>query len=173
MTLSRWPWIERKFRLDFPPTKLPDLLERVRGTPLRVEAMVWDLSESQLSRNDGRGWSIKQNIGHLIDLGFLPLKRIEQILAGERDLIAADMSNRKTNEASHDETPIEELLAEFKKERAELVERFESIPEKDWGKSALHPRLKQPMRIVDIAYFDSEHDDYHLARIRDLIQFTR
>ena len=26
------------------------------------------------------------------------------------------------------------------------------------------------MRIVDIAYFDSEHDDYHLARISELIR---
>jgi hypothetical protein len=42
------------------------------------------------------------------------------------------------------------------------------LEEPDWEKAALHPRLRQPMRIVDIAYFDSEHDDYHLARISEL-----
>lgn len=26
------------------------------------------------------------------------------------------------------------------------------------------------MRIVDIAHFNAEHDDYHLARIRELIR---
>jgi len=173
MTLAKWPWIERRFHFDFPPEKLPDLIERVRGAPLRIEAMLAGLPEAKLSESDGRGWSIKQNIGHLIDLGYLPLKRIEQILTGERALIAADMSNRKTHEASHSDTPIKVLITEFKKERAALVGRFESIPEQDWGKSALHPRLKQPMRIVDVAYFDSEHDDYHLARIRELVRMIK
>jgi hypothetical protein len=34
----------------------------------------------------------------------------------------------------------------------------------------LHPRLQQPLRIVDIAYFDAEHDDYHLGRIGELLR---
>jgi hypothetical protein len=33
----------------------------------------------------------------------------------------------------------------------------------------LHPRLKQPMRLVDHLYFAAEHDDHHLARIWELI----
>jgi|GEM_PF-4393916 len=35
--------------------------------------------------------------------------------------------------------------------------------------TALHPRLKTPMRIVDLAYFVAEHDDHHLSRIRELV----
>jgi hypothetical protein len=34
----------------------------------------------------------------------------------------------------------------------------------------LHPRLKQPMRLVDHLYFVAEHDDYHLARIWEMIE---
>jgi hypothetical protein len=135
-----------------------------------VEALVQGLPPGLLIRSHGGGWSIQQNIGHLIDLGYLPLKRIDQILAGEETLIAADMSNAATNSARHNERPIDELLAEFRRDRAELVARFESLDESDWAKSALHPRLKTPMRIVDIACFDSEHDDYHLARISELIR---
>ncbi len=47
---------------------------------------------------------------------------------------------------------------------------IEELDETDWDKSATHPRLGQPMRIVDIVYFFSEHDDYHLARIGELIR---
>ncbi len=168
--MANWPWIERTFTLDFPASKFPDLLERVRGTPARIEARVHSLSADALTRQDGKGWSIQENIGHLLDLGYLPLRRIEQILAGEAELIAADMSNRKTREADHNAGNIQELLADFRAERATLVARFESLDKSDWAKSARHPRLDQPMRIVDIAYFDSEHDDYHLARIGELIR---
>ncbi len=173
--MTKWPWIDRTFRFDFPVEKWPDLLERVRGTPARLEDRVRDVPRELLTRRPGGGgWSIQQNIGHLIDLGYLPLRRIEQILAGEQTLIAADMGNRATNEAKHNDAVIGDLLSEFAIERRQLVERFESLSESDWGRSGLHPRLKTPMRIVDIAYFDAEHDDYHLGRIGNLIRaFSR
>ncbi len=166
--MSKWSWIERSFNFDFPASKFPDLLERVRGTPVRVEALVADLSNDVLTGSDGSGWSIQENVGHLIDLGYLALQRVEEIMAGKDVLVAADMTNRKTNEANHNTRNIADLLTEFRRERAQLVARLEQLDESDWSKSALHPRLQQPMRIVDIAYFDSEHDDYHLARISEL-----
>lgn len=168
--MSKWQWIERTFSFDFPAEKMPDLIERQRGTPARLEDRVIGLSRSALTGSDGRGWSIQQNIGHLIDVEHLPLKRIDEILNGAAELTAADMSNRRTNEAGHNAADIGDLLAEFRRERARLVARFEAIAEKDWGRSAIHPRIKQPMRIVDIVYFNSEHDDYHLARISELIR---
>lgn len=169
--MAKWTWIERTFNFDYPASKWPDLLERVRGTPARIEERVRGLSREVLTRGrDGKGWSIQENIGHLLDLGYLPMRRIEQILAGEPVLIAADMSNRKTNEADHNARGIRDLLAEFRADRAKLVARFEGLDESDWEKSALHPRLRQPIRIVDIAYFDAEHDDYHLGRIGELIR---
>lgn len=166
-----WNWIERKFAFDFPVEKWPDLLERVRGTPARIEERVRGLPRELLTRRpeDG-GWSIQQNIGHLIDLGYLPMRRIEQILAGEKTLIAADMSNKATNDAGHNSREITDLLRDFRAERMRLVEKFERLSHADWGRAALHPRLQQPMRIVDIAYFDAEHDDYHLGRIGELIR---
>lgn len=165
-----WKWIDRTFTFDFPADKWPDLVERVRGTPARVAELVNGLADDLLAASDGEGWSAKQNLGHLIDLGYLPMTRIDQILAGEKTLVGADMANEKTNTSNHNGTPIGELLARFRNERALLVDRFESLKESDWGKSAIHPRLQMPMRIVDIAYFDGEHDDYHLARMREVIR---
>lgn len=169
--MTRWPWIERTFRFDFPPQKWPDLLERVRGTPARLEDRLRGVSREVLIRRPGDGgWSIQENVGHLLDLGYLAPTRIDQILAGESALIAADMTNRKTHEARHNERNIADLLAEFRAERARLVAKFEALGDADWARSALHPRLHQPMRIVDIACFDAEHDDYHLGRIGMLLR---
>ena len=167
--MPRWPWIERKFSFDYPIGKFPDLLERWRGAPARAEDRLRGLPRELLTAKpaDG-GWTIQQNIGHLIDLGYLATTRLAQILGGEKALIAADMTNQISNTADHNAAPIEALLRRFREERLAAVARFESVPECDWGRSALHPRLQQPMRIVDILFFDSEHDDYHLGRVGEL-----
>lgn len=171
--MARWRWIDRKFTFDYPPEKYPDLMERWRGTPARLEARLSTLSTEEARRRVDEGWTILENVGHLIDLGYLAVTRLEQILRGEELLIAADMTNQKTQLANHNARPLASLLAEFRAERERGVERFEAIHEADWGRSGLHPRLQQPMRIVDILYFDSEHDDYHLGRIGALIHSNR
>lgn len=171
--VAHWPWIERTFRFDYPSTKFPDLLERLRGTPARIEDRLHGLPLELLTRSDRHGWTIQENVGHLIDLGYLPASRIEQILRGEPTLIAADMTNRKTNTAAHNDREISDLLATFREERGGLVARLEGLDTDDWDKSAMHARIGQVMRIVDIVYFDSEHDDYHLARIGELVRNLR
>ncbi len=168
--MAKWPWIDRPFDFDYPPTKFPDLVERLRGTPPRLEERTSGLSVAVLTRRDDKGWSIQENVGHLLDTERLPIKRVEEVLAGALVLCAADMSNRLTNEANHNAKHIEVLLNAFRRTRTKLVERLEGLDESDWAKSALHPRLNQPMRIADIAFFHSEHDDYHLARISELIR---
>jgi hypothetical protein len=35
--MAYWPWIERTFHFDYPTLKFWDLVERVRGTPARLE----------------------------------------------------------------------------------------------------------------------------------------
>ena len=165
-----WKWTDRVFSFDFPPEKMPDLLERLRGAPVRISAMTENLPASVLTGSDGKGWTIQQNIGHLTDTEYLPLSRINQISAGEEMLVAADMSNAATHQSNHNSKAIQEIVGEFEKERNRLVDSLERVDKRDWGKSAIHPRLNQPMRIVDIAYFTSEHDDYHIARIREIIQ---
>jgi len=168
--MTFWQWTERQFRFDFPVTKLPDLLERIRGTPARMEERVRDVPRDLLVRRPEKGWSIQENIGHLLDLGYLPMQRIGEILSGTEVLVAADMANRKTHEADHNSKDVRDLLRAFRHDREKLVSRFEQLDPSDLEKAALHPRLKQPLRIVDIAYFDAEHDDYHLARIGALIR---
>src|SRR5262245_20778104 len=131
--MPRWPWFERTFAFDFPPAKLPELIERVRGTPARIEELVRGLDRDTLTGHDGQGWSIQENIGHLLDLESLVIVRIDQILRGERELIAADLENRRTHEANHNARDVHELLAAFRTERGTVVARLEQLDEEDWG----------------------------------------
>jgi mannitol/fructose-specific phosphotransferase system IIA component (Ntr-type) len=35
-------------------------------------------------------------------------------------------------------------------------------------RSAQHPRINQPMRVIDMVVFTAEHDDHHVACIAEL-----
>ncbi len=168
--MKRWPWFERHFNFDYPPEKFPDLLERLRGTPLRVEALIAGVRPQLLTADDGQGWTIQQNIGHLIDVETLWVRRFEQLVAGESNLVAADLTNAATNAADHNNRSIDDLLASFCEGRYEFTSRLETQSEDMWFRSAVHPRLEKQMRLVDLVHFTCEHDDYHLARIRQIVR---
>lgn len=166
--MTRIKWTDRRFNFDFPAGIYPEMIERVRGTPARLEDLLAGLSPETLTAQvDGR-WSMQENAGHLLDLESLVSQRIDEYVAGAETLHAADMSNRKTYEASHNELPIDSILKAFRSARHEIVARLESLDADLFARSALHPRLNVQMRLVDMLFFQAEHDDYHLARISEL-----
>lgn len=164
----RIKWTDRRFNFDFPAGIYPEMIERVRGTPARLEELFAGLPPETLTAQvDGR-WSMQENAGHLFDLESLVSQRIDEYLAGNTALHAADMSNRKTYDASHNDVPVDTILKAFRTARQEIVDRLESFEAEIFERSALHPRLNVPMRLVDMLFFQAEHDDYHLARISEL-----
>jgi len=161
-------WADRKFEFTTPVEQFPDVLERLRGTPARVEEKVRGLSPAVLTRRDGEAWSIQEHLGHLVDLDELHLGRVDDFLAGASTLRPADPQNRKTHEADHNRRDVKHLAQDFRRERRQFVERLEGIEPPQLARTALHPRLGQPMRVVDMAWFVAEHDDHHLARMTAL-----
>lgn len=163
-------WFERKFDFNLPVWMYPNVLERLRGTPARLAERVGACPREALTRREGAGWSAQEHAGHLLDLSALDLARLDDYAAGASVLRPADIENRKTYEANHNANAIENILAEFRAERAEFVCRLEEFDEAYVSRTALHPRLKQPMRLLDFAFFLAEHDDHHLAVITSLLR---
>src|SRR5215813_4238757 len=97
--IKQTPWIERKFNFDFPAGLFPNLLERYSGTPARIEEMVQGLPENILEEKPEGKYSIKEHIGHLTDLEPLHETRYEEFLGEKEVLTAADMANKKTQDA--------------------------------------------------------------------------
>jgi uncharacterized damage-inducible protein DinB len=170
MTVDRRAWFEREFASGLPAWMFPNVIERLRGTPARVADVTRPLAPGVLARRDGERWSIQEHVGHLLDLGRLDLARVEDFKAGREVLAAADVGNRKTHEARHNERDFAGLLDAFRAERAEFVRRLEEFDEETLARTSLHPRLRQPMRPADFAYFVAEHDAHHLAAISELIR---
>jgi len=149
---------------------LPVIVERLRGTPARLADRLAGVPDAALTRRGDGSWSIQENVGHLLDLEPLWRRRVEDLAAGQPELAAADLTNRRTHEAGHNVARLEGLLADFRRARDELVRRLEAFSEGGAAVTALHPRLRVAMNVVDIAYFVAEHDDYHLARITELLR---
>jgi uncharacterized damage-inducible protein DinB len=81
-------------------------------------------------------------------------------------LTPADLNNTATSEAGFNRFSITALLQKFADERKETIKLLDSINVKDHDHTSLHPRMQQPMRIIDIMYFTAEHDDHHMGVIQ-------
>jgi uncharacterized damage-inducible protein DinB len=163
-------WFERKFEFSFPVELHPNLCARLRGTPARLEEELRGRSHELLISKPQEKWSAQEHAGHLLDLEPLWLARVEDYVAGNAQLTVADLRNRKTDEANHNSRPTEQILAEFRAEREGLLRRIDQLdPILLSSRSIPHPRLKTAMRLVDHLFFVAEHDDHHLAKIRELI----
>ncbi len=168
--MTRRIWFNRSFDLGLPAEAFPDILERLRGTPARLEERLTGVPPATLARRFDDKWSIQENVGHLTDVEPLWMTRLAELLAGAPVLAAADLTNRRTVEANHNEQPIGAVLRAFRAARRGFVGKLETVPEAALGHSALHPRLKQPMNITDLCFFVAEHDDHHLARITEVLR---
>jgi len=158
-------WFERKFEFNFPAELYPNLCVRLRGTPARVEEMLNGVPRDRLLSRRDEKWTIQEQVGHLLDLESLWRTRVDDFTEAKPQLTAADLQNRKTHEANHNARYIAELLIEFRTTRGVLVTKLDSLDHAVFSQTLLHPRLQQPLRLVDHLYFVAEHDDHHLAKI--------
>jgi hypothetical protein len=168
--MPRIKWIERKFSFNFPVELYPEMIERVRGVPARLDEYFNSASAEILTGQHNGSWSIQENAAHLFDLDALTLDRIQQYVAGMPVLQAADITNKATCEANYNSVPAATILRSFRERRMEVVKLLEGLDAEMFARNAVHPRLNLPMRLVDFVFFEAEHDDYHLTRIYELLK---
>ncbi|MCC6661090.1 MAG: DinB family protein [Phycisphaerales bacterium] len=166
--MPRLPWFERRFVFPHPVDRYPEVVTRFRGLPARAEEAVRGQSSAELTRKRDAGWTIQENIGHLLDLETLFDGRLDDFQAGRTMLRAADLSNRATAEAGHNASEIGRLLGSLRRARQAQAARLDALAPAEFARVSTHPRLNIPMRLVDAVEFVCEHDDYHLTRIHEL-----
>ncbi len=161
-------WFERRFDFAVDGNIMPSIIERLDGTSLRLREKLKNIDPARYIVKPDNKWSIFEHAGHLADLEPLWQGRLEDILAGEKELRPTDLQNTRTTEANHNNKPLDQILSEFDSLRKITVDRLRALKEEDVFRSALHPRLKTPMRTIDLFFFVAEHDDHHLAKITGL-----
>lgn len=167
--IKQTPWFERSFHFDFPIGLFPVIFSRLEGSVFRLARICQNADEEKCSNNP-EGWSVKQHIGHLYDLEDLWWKRLMDFTQHKAMLTSADLLNRKTEEADHNEKTIVDLINQFAAERQKILETIYEYDENILSRTSVHPRLKQPMRLIDSLYFVAEHDDHHISAISTILR---
>ncbi len=163
-------WFDRKFDFSNPQNIMPSIIERLEGTPLRLQEKLKSIHPALYAMKPEGQWSILEQIGHLADLEALWQTRLHDILTGKPEMHAADLENTQTHRAGHNTKTAATLIAAFRQLRAETLHQLRQLSESDLFKTSLHPRLKTPMRLMDLFLFVAEHDDHHLAAITTLAE---
>jgi len=172
--MTRLRWFDRTFDFTFPVELHPEILERLRGTPGRLAERMAGIAEAVQTRRPAQGWSIREHVGHIGDLDAgVFLSRVQAYRKRETTLPPADLTNAVTSDANHNARSMQEILAIARHARAVLVAELEELDEEVFARTAVHPRLGVPMRLVDTMFFVAEHDDHHLATITELARTAR
>jgi hypothetical protein len=163
--MKKMEWFERQFTFGLPMGMLPFYLERLEGTLARIEKRTSGIKEEVLSHKLDGKWSIKENIAHLAEVDEIACKRIDEMKQGVSPMSPAVIQPGRDYNAQS----IAEVIRFFKANREKNLQKYKSLVDADLIKSSLHPRLKVLMTPVDLAWFDAEHDDHHLARVNEIL----
>jgi len=163
--MAKTAWFDRKFKFGYEAGMLPFFLERLHGSIARLQQKTHGVPDAVLSTMLDGKWSIKQNIGHLAEVDEIANQRLAQIVAGVSPMAPAVVQPGRDYNAMS----IDDLLEYFRSSRTKNLGNFTAMREEDFTRTSIHPRLQVPLSVVDIAYFDAEHDDHHIVRINEII----
>lgn len=163
-------WVDRKFDFGFDYSHYPEFIERLMATSSILESIITPIPDDFLKIKENDRWSIQENVGHLITADDLFIGRLDDYESGAKSLRPADVSGTRTNDANYNSDKMQDLLSLFREKRMEYIQRLERADSNLFKKSAWHPRLKKQMRLCDMLYFQAEHDDHHLNKIKYLSQ---
>lgn len=165
-------WFDRKFDFSFGMERYDGFYDRLQNTARLFRQAVLMVPDTLLAYKPANKWSMKEHLGHLTLLEPLWRKRFQEISDGQPLLHPADLNNRATDKASFNQMPLPDLQQRFEEERSQTLHFLDNLSPRHFVNTSLHPRLQTPMRIVDLMYFVTEHDDHHLAVVRHIIKET-
>lgn len=169
---TRTPWFERRFELGRPTGALAELRQALATAPARIAVRLRGVDERVLRTRVGSKWSILENLGHLGDLEPLWAGRVEDLWNSVPELRAADLENRATHEADHNSSELADLVERWTRRRIEWLTRISDFDEEALRRTALHPRLREAMNVVDLCFFVAEHDEHHFGSIEEILAAT-
>lgn len=117
-------WFDRKFSFSYGADMFPNIVERLREVPTRIEEKVSNLTNEELTKRIKNAWSIQENIGHLLTVEDLWMGRLNDLMDGKKSLRPADLLNKASHEANYNTKQISEILTAFRQEREGFVNRL-------------------------------------------------
>jgi uncharacterized damage-inducible protein DinB len=157
-----------KIEFDTPVSTYVEQIMKLKSTPRILEELITGIPDKILSKKPKTGWSIKETAGHLLSADNMFIDGLDDYENRLEELRQADMTNQETEEMDYNTLDMGEMFKKFKKRRNVYIGRLAKHQPEFFRITAWHPRLEKPMRICDMLFFQAEHDEHHLNRIREL-----
>jgi hypothetical protein len=134
---------------DQTPEKMTkaELIERTQVERKRFQELLGQLSEEQMLQPNVQGaWSVKDIVAHVIDWEERMIRWLGEGMRGETPVMPApgltwqdlDKLNEQTYQA-HKDDPLAQVLADFERLEASVLEAIQAVPEEDLLASDRYP----------------------------------
>lgn len=145
-------------------TTRDELLDLVEG--LDRASLAWRLPEG--------GWSVRENLAHLVDAEHAHRRFVDAVLQGRSTHLEGFDLDRWNQEhvARRAEQSLAEILFALRAERQKTLDFVSAIPSHAWEQKGHHPALdevsvRQVVKVIGI------HERMHLKDIRRLLESRR
>src|SRR5215470_14674782 len=137
--IAQIAWKERKFEFNLPVGVFPVIVERLRGAPIRLQAMLRNATNENLHQKSGDKWSVVEQLNHLYNCEEIWLGRVEDILTRK------EIFERRTLKTELQSEDLTVLLSNFSKARNKLIDLVQNMDEPTASLTINHPRLQRPI----------------------------
>jgi hypothetical protein len=163
------PWAERQLSFGKGLEELPVMLERVKGTTARLRNLTSHVPRERLLLRPYGQWSVVDHIGHLIYLQDRSEEHVDDFVSRRNELCQIDLSDQASILDLHRRQELGDLIEEFRLKRDYFVRRIQDMDPGALRHQALNRCRGVRMTIVDTILYVAEHDDHHLASMRNIL----
>jgi uncharacterized damage-inducible protein DinB len=144
------------------------VLARLGATPDALTKAVAALEPAAAAARPADGkWSIVENVCHMRDIELVFVERFTKMAFSERPAFWMLDNDRTASVRKYAESDVRGVAKTFKELRQDTLRLLSSLPGVAWKRSGLHPKRGE-IDIQGLAEHLANHDDKHLARVREL-----
>ncbi|MGE0540011.1 MAG: ClbS/DfsB family four-helix bundle protein [Dehalococcoidia bacterium] len=158
------------------PTSKSELLERIPPARQVLESLIDGLSEAQMVRTDGSGWSIKDHLAHLATWERMIVAHLragnDHEVVGLDDVSYAAAGLDELNamiEEQHKDQPLAEVLDDFHRSHAAIVAEISRLSDDDLSRPYWHNDPSQRTVLAKVSGDTYRHYLEHRHWILDLL----
>lgn len=146
------------------PEEILSILEKI---PAQVEEWVRGVNDHLLSKRASQEeWSVKEIVGHIIEVERLLLKRVKTIMEaqGIPELPATVPPWELQEGKGYEDWQVSELVGQLKANRSGTLAFLSHLKDDDWTREGSNQG--SPVSILDLGTWLANHDVGHVAQIK-------
>lgn len=162
--------------LSTQPTRLKGIREELSKVQLGFLHLIDEISEEDWNRRfPGKGWTIKQEMVHIVQvLNVIPKGIRRASNGGRRSILAIVPTSLRGWANGYIIIPFmarsatcQSVAEAYKKAHIVLINTLEELPEEAWSKGMPYPRKYRT--VEQMAHRPAEHFEEHLGHLRNVI----